>query len=96
MPILKELHSVVASLERYDQTREDKEVKKIDEPEKPLVFRSKVNKENVVCTLKQPLNVETNIGNLDQSTSPTQPSPTQLARKPMGRVGPPLSLHGPA
>ncbi|CBI40573.3 unnamed protein product, partial [Vitis vinifera] len=70
VPTLKESHSVGASLERYDQIREDKGVKKTDEPEKPLVFRSEVNEEKVVCTLKQPLNVETNIGNLDQNTSP--------------------------
>ena len=69
--MLKESHSVGANLERYDQIHEDKGLKKTDEPpEKPLVFRTEVDEEKAVSTFKHPPNIETNIGNLDQNTSP--------------------------
>lgn len=68
--MLKESHSVGANLDRYDQIHEDKGLKKTDEPEKALVFRTEVEEEKAVSTFKNPPNIETNIGNLDQNTSP--------------------------
>lgn len=86
LPMLKESHSVGANLERYDHIGEDKGVKKTDEPEKPQIFRTEVDHEKVVYTLKQLPHNETNVGNLDENQMTGATESTTLVEEAWDRL----------